>query len=236
MDGVRLFACFFSATAHLAVAGALIGQMSGTASEPGSGTDRFRLESGIGIESVVTFGDAAETVAQTDASPPVAHAEEVQPQEVKEDTPPAIATTAESSQTTVVAKEEPLQEQAKAEEQATPQPVQVAQDEQQQATSASQSGGLATILSAYYSSMSRAFARHKINPRTKLAGTAVVRYSIDPSGRILSREIEKSSGSPVLDDAALKSVDRTAQLPPVPKEIVAAQPLTFSIPYNYSVR
>jgi protein TonB len=112
----------------------------------------------------------------------------------------------------------------------------VAQEEQEKASSANQSGGLATILSAYYSSMSRAFARHQVKPAKRGAGVAVVRFSIEPSGRVISREIETSSGSAAIDNAALASVDRASPLPPVPPEIVAAGPLTFSQKFNFIVR
>ncbi|WP_088348299.1 MULTISPECIES: energy transducer TonB [Rhodomicrobium] len=234
MDAIRLGAWVLSAAAHVTVAWLLVAELRGSpAIDAGTGSDPFMLEQGVGIENIVTFGDAAETVADADAALPVVRAASEQPEEIKEDAPPAIATAAESDETTVAAKEvepEPVEEVKPAQIAASAAQV------QQQAASSGQSGGLSTALSAYFGRVSRAFERHKAKPATRRAGVAVVRFSMEPSGRVISREIETSSGSAMLDNAALASVDRASPLPPVPPEIVAARPLTFSVPFNFIVR
>lgn len=235
MDAIRLFAWFFSIAAHVTAGWLLLADVSGSANDAGSGADQFVLEHGVGVEDVVTFGDAAETVAATEESLPIVRPATEDLKEVKEEAPTAIATSADSPETTVAAQDVQTEEQVKAEPVPPSQPVQAAEVEQQSASS-SQSGGLATILTAYYGSVSRAFERHKAKPRTRLAGVVVVRFSMEPSGRVTSREIETSSGSAMLDDAALASVDRASPLPPVPPEIVASRPLTFSVPFRFIVR
>ncbi|WP_088343976.1 MULTISPECIES: energy transducer TonB [Rhodomicrobium] len=234
MDAIRIGAWVFSVAAHVTVAWLLVAELRGSSAiDAGAGTDQFLLEQGVGIENIVTFGDAAETVADADAALPVVQAASEQPEELKEDAPPAIATTAESEETTVVAKQvepEPVEE-VKAE-----QVMAAAEQVEQQAASSAQTGGLSTALSAYFGRVSRAFERHKAKPASRRAGVAIVRFSMEPSGRVISREIERSSGSAMLDNAALASVDRASPLPPVPPEIVAARPLTFSVPFNFIVR
>lgn len=235
MDAIRFLAWLFSLSVHVMGAWLLLAEVSGSANDAGTGADQFRIEHGVGIEDVVTFGDAAETVAETAESVPVVRPAAEAPNEVKPDEPAAIATAAESAETTVAAKEVQPEEQVKAEAAPPAQPVQAAEVEQQSASS-SRSGGLATIVSAYFGSVSRAFERHKAKPRTRQAGVVVVRFSLEPSGRVISREVETSSGSAALDNAALASVDRASPLPPVPPEIVASQPLSFSVPFNFIVR
>jgi len=165
MDGIRLLAWLFSVVAHVTVAWLLLLQVVGSANEAGSGSDQFPNRASVGIESVITFGDAAETSAEAETAIPTQAAQE-QPEEVKEDTPSAITTTAENPETTVAAQEVPPADEVKAKQQVAAEAVQAAVD--QQAASASQSGGLATILSAYYSDMSRG-AR---TPQDKTRNTA----------------------------------------------------------------
>lgn len=53
------------------------------------------------------------------------------------------------------------------------------------------------------------------NPHEKAspAAAAVVDIRLDPNGRIIGRRLLKSSGSRTLDDAVVKAVDLTAELP-----------------------
>jgi protein TonB len=51
----------------------------------------------------------------------------------------------------------------------------------------------------------------------------------------LLREIALSSGSQVLDDAAIASVEKAVPFPAMPQEI-GSEPLVVSVPYNFTVR
>ena len=56
--------------------------------------------------------------------------------------------------------------------------------------------------------------KKKVNPRSRERGTVIVRFTIDSAGQVLSREIATSSGSKILDDAAVASIDRASPFPP----------------------
>ena len=49
-------------------------------------------------------------------------------------------------------------------------------------------------------------------------GQAIVKFTIQRDGRITGYEVEKASGSPVLDLAALRAVAQTRTLPPLPNQ------------------
>ena len=49
-------------------------------------------------------------------------------------------------------------------------------------------------------------------------GQAIVKFTIQRDGRITGYEVEKPSGSPVLDLAALRAVAQTRTLPPLPNQ------------------
>jgi protein TonB len=65
-------------------------------------------------------------------------------------------------------------------------------------------------------------------------GTAVVSFSIDRSGRVLSSRIARSSGSSALDQETLATVAR-ASLPPAPAEHPGAR-FSFSVPIRFNIR
>ena len=100
--------------------------------------------------------------------------------------------------------------------------------------SSRQSGGDAAQSRRYLGSLYSHILRFKVYPKTRRVGTPVVRYTIDADGNLLSTEIKKSSGSSVLDQAALESVARAAPFPAFPegftkKKFVVTQPFKFKI-------
>ena len=62
-------------------------------------------------------------------------------------------------------------------------------------------------------SCSRTSRGKKINPRSRDAGVAVVRFTVGPDGELMSREIATSSGSKTLDDAAIASIEKRGAVP-----------------------
>ena len=74
-----------------------------------------------------------------------------------------------------------------------------------------------------------------MNPRSRVAGTVVMRFTIGLDGQLLSKEVASSSGSKVLDDAATAALDRAAPFPPIPPE-VSIKPLAFTQPFKFVMR
>lgn len=81
--------------------------------------------------------------------------------------------------------------------------------------------------------------RYKIYPEDARSrreqGTVLVAFSIDRSGRILSFDVRKSSGSASLDRAAQDMIYRADPLPPIPTSYAAAQ-LSLALPVTFALR
>lgn len=97
------------------------------------------------------------------------------------------------------------------------------------------SGGDATAAGLYLGRVSEQVQRAKVNPRSRMTGTAVLKFTVGIDGRLLSKEVAQSSGHPVLDDAAITTLDRAAPFPPIPPE-VSKTPMTFQQPFRFVVR
>ncbi len=65
------------------------------------------------------------------------------------------------------------------------------------------------------------------------SGTATVAFSVDRSGRITSARLVGSSGSSILDQAAVATVHRANPVPPPPAGVPGG---SFTIPLHFSVR
>jgi protein TonB len=65
------------------------------------------------------------------------------------------------------------------------------------------------------------------------SGTAAVAFSVDRSGRIIGARLVRSSGSSILDQAAVATVRRANPVPPAPAGVPGG---SFTIPLHFSVR
>ncbi|MEI9988570.1 MAG: energy transducer TonB [Rhizomicrobium sp.] len=68
--------------------------------------------------------------------------------------------------------------------------------------------------------------------KAHIEGTVMLHFVMDPDGRVLSFEIAKSSGRPVLDNEALALIQRAQPLPPLPagmNKLDAIVPIEFSL-------
>lgn len=81
--------------------------------------------------------------------------------------------------------------------------------------------------------------RHKRYPAAARSrreeGTVEVTFVIDPSGRVLSAQVAKSSGRQPLDQAALDMVRRSSPVPAPPAQI-ARNALSLTIPVGFRLR
>jgi protein TonB len=63
----------------------------------------------------------------------------------------------------------------------------------------------------------------------------LLKFTIGTDGSLLSKQVASSSGSHVLDEAALAAIDRAAPFPAIPTD-VSAQPMTFTQQFRFIVR
>ena len=242
MNLLRLITIVLSAVAHTALAVAFVADYQGVQHKiaffEGEGDDQLRIDAAISIEGVTNFGTDIETVQAVDvepqeARPAVEAVEEVKPVEKVEEPLEVISAKADLVEESVAVKE--VKEAVKPEvvEQAA-QAEQVVLKEMV-AASGKQEGGDTSKRDRHFGKISAKIRKHVINPRTRLRGTAVVKFSVDPSGQLLSREILKSSGSKRLDRAALDSILRAAPFPPFPEGSIT-QAAVLKMKFNFSTR
>jgi protein TonB len=88
-----------------------------------------------------------------------------------------------------------------------------------------QSASLARAQATWAKSMFRQIERHSRGrypaelERRGVRGVAVVKFRVDRSGRVVSAQIAKSSGWPVLDEEAVANIWRASPLPVPPGEV-----------------
>ena len=236
MPALRPITWLASLGIHAALLAAIVGvSTDGAALDAGSGSDKFVVEQGIAVEGVAKFGEAEERIETVDV-PPVQPVE--QPKDVKEVEPDLnnVVTATESEHEAQVVKDDP-----KPVEDKTIEPVPVQEQAPQMAMLEEQSSGQAkeggdtTQRRAYLGTLSKSIERAKVNPRSRLAGTVMVRFTVGPDGSLISRIVEKSSGSKVLDEAAVAALDRAAPFPPMPQN-VAQGPIEVSVPFEFVTR
>jgi protein TonB len=81
-------------------------------------------------------------------------------------------------------------------------------------------------------------ARYKRYPRLAQEqhqqGTALLRFSMDRQGRVLSAQLARGSGFSLLDDEAMALIQRAQPLPAPPPEL-AGERLELVIPIEFSL-
>ena len=215
---------------HGGIAAFFLISPGGAALEEGTGEDTFIVEQGV----------YSERVEAVEAPPPVPIApkpvEEVKPIE-EDEAQHVIGSENGPSQDNVVLEEKPeVIEEVKPEEQqiAAIEPTEIAVEEQKE-MGERKTGGSVTAMSAYRGRLFAHISKKKVNPRSKIAGTVVVRFTVSPQGELISREVATSSGSKILDDAAVASIERSAPFPAMPDD-AGDGPLVVSVPFKFSVR
>jgi protein TonB len=219
---------------HAGLLVALVGiGAGGAALDQGSGNDTFVVEQGIALEGVAKFGEAEEMIETVDIPPVLA----TEPEPIKEIEPELtdVVTSSESEHEAEVLPDEIK----RIEEKPVAEPVeeQAAQVATlvEQSSGAAQEGGDTTLVLAYRGSVRKALERSKVYPRSRRSGTVLVKFTVGPTGNLLSRVVEKSSGNKLLDEAAMDAVERAAPFPPMPQEI-AGEPMEMKVPYHFSTR
>jgi periplasmic protein TonB len=218
---------------HAALLVAIIGiTTGGTSFDAGKGNDTFVVEKGIALEGVTKFGDAEERIETVDI-PPVQAATEPEPiEEIKPELHDVI-TSDDSKQEAEVLPDEP-----KPIEEEKPEAVPVKEQAPQVATlmekssGAAQHGGDTTARRLYLGALRKTLEKSKVNPRIHLAGTVLIAFTVSPSGQVLTREVKRSSGSKLLDEAAMAAIDKAAPFPPMPPD-AAQGPIEVKVPFKF---
>jgi protein TonB len=235
MQILRPVAVLLSLASHAALGAVFITtEPALTAFEEGEGSDAFTSELTISIEGSSMLGGTEEVVEAIDIAP-VQEAVEAEPVETKEPELKDIitATEAPTEAPIEIEKAEPVEEEKPVEMTAIEIAPTVAAE--QQNVGSKLSGGDVTARRAYMGEIAKKLQRSKVNPRSTQTGTVLLRFTVDQQGEILSRAVLQSSGSKLLDDAALASLERAAPFPPLPGS-VAGGPLELQVPFRFITR
>jgi len=241
MNALRAIAVLLSVLVHGTIGYAMLPELQNSSVEAldlGKGMDVVLVQQGIATEGISKLGDAMETIETSEivpiqeqhAKPP----EEVKPDELRD----VITSDASEVQSEAVKTEEPPPPDTPPPE---PQVVETkSQPEQvaivtEQSSGEAKSGGDAKAFGRYLGQINDHVQKAKINPRSAVAGTVVMRFTVDVDGKLLSKEVASSSGSKLLDDAATAALDRAAPFPPIPPE-VSIKPLAFTQPFKFIMR
>lgn len=232
---LRFVTIILSLALHAALFLPLMSFGGGAALEAGTGDDLVVVEQGVAIEGLAKFGEAEEMIETVDI-PPIQAAEVPQPVEEIKPELTDVVTSTEGKHDEQVMSEEP-----KPVEEDRPQEVAVAEQAPQVATliekssGAAQEGGDTTQRRAYLGQVRKTLERSKVNPRSTISGTVLIKFTVGPKGELLSRTVQQSSGSKILDEAAMAALDRAAPFPPLPQEI-ASGPLEVQVPFRFVTR
>ncbi|PPC85523.1 MAG: energy transducer TonB [Hyphomicrobium sp.] len=243
MSSLRSLAIVLSLLVHGSLAYAILPAREAPnpdALDFGDGDDLISVEQGIAIEGLAKLGDALETIETAEVTPidptPPPPLEEVKPIDELQD-----AITSEESQVEeqIVKTEEPPPEKPVEE---TPPELQVTEQQPEQvaivteqSSGEAKTGGDAKAYGLYLGQINDRVQRAKVNPRARIAGTVVMKFTVGLRGELISSEIASSSGSPVLDNAATVALERAAPFPPIPPE-VSTTPLAFTQPFRFITR
>lgn len=244
MNKLRIMGAVLSLGVHASLGYAMLPAMSEPpnvdALEAGTGDDVVTIEQGIAIEGLA-MGDAMESIETAEVAPMVQvkppPIEEVKPVEELRD---VITSDASTVQDDIVKTEEPPPPEEIKEKPPEEVEVQVQQPEQvaivtEQSSGEEKSGGDPKAFSLYLGKVNQLVQRAKINPRSRLAGTVVMKFTVGTRGELLAKEVAASSGSPALDSAAVSALERAAPFPPIPPE-VSTKPLAFTQPFRFILR
>ncbi|MDX2257421.1 MAG: TonB family protein [Hyphomicrobiaceae bacterium] len=241
MSGLRIATWIGSFALHAALALPLLWLDAGRSSfEAGTGEDELRIETTVVMPGLAQVGKDARTLQAVEAREvmPVT-AVPPKPQEVKELTELSdviSSNTATTDPLPVVREIVPKMLEPVPPEQVVAAPAEVIVPvEEMVEAGGRQEGGDATARNAYFGSLRKHISRFRPRPKTRLTGTAVVRFTLNADGTLASRSIETSSGSPRLDEEALASIERAAPFPPFPSGMMQSQ-MELTQPFRFSVR
>lgn len=235
MQFLRPIAVLVSLGAHAALAATFITvEPETTAFDQGSGSDSFSSELTITLDGSSMLGGAEEIVETVDIAP-VQQMTAAEPVETKEPDLKDIITSSEATAEAPLEITEPKPVEEEKPLEMSMQEVAPMVAAEQQNVGSKLSGSDVTARRLYMGEIAKKLQRNKINPRSTQQGTVLLRFTVNQHGEILSRDVLQSSGSKLLDDAALASLERAAPFPPLPGE-VSGSPLELQVPFRFITR
>ena len=240
MRSLKAIAVTLSVLAHGSLGYALIAEpdrLVMDAFNAGTGDENVLVEQGIAIEGLAKLGDEIATLETAE----VALLEQTTPAPVQELKPidelrDAITATDSKLEEKIVRTDEPppVAEPPKPQQIQAEVPPQQTAKVSQQSSGEARAGGNTTARTAYLGRLRDVLEKAKINPRTRLAGTVIVKFRVAAGGQLVSREITSSSGSKVLDDAAVAVLERAAPFPPMPADVASSEPMVVTVPVEFN--
>lgn len=235
----RWVSWLFSFAIHLGVASSMFVTFGNASLDSGEGEDMLTVEQGIAIEGIAKFGDAefateAVEVEPTQMSEARPEIEEVKAEEKVEEDELLTSEQGPVQEEIPEVKPEPVEEPRPAQT-ATLEQVEQIKVEEQQSSGQAKTAGNATEKSKYLGKLRYHLEGKKVNPRSQSVGTVIVQFTVNASGELVERRVVTSSGSQVLDDAAIASIEKAAPFPPVP-DVVGEETIVVSVPFRFSVR
>jgi protein TonB len=249
---LRLLTYFVSCLLHAGFTAALFLPNSGSeALHAGVGNDVMVVEQGLALEGFAKMGEDQMTLEEVEATPALAAAPQPLPEEVKPLKELSVVSSengpeqdnVKAPDVVDVPEKEPAERLDEPDKEVVEQPLppQVAAVQQDSVVAMRESSGEelqgddTTAHSAYIGTLRTHLERSKINPRTNLVGTAVVRFSVNAAGELRDLEIASSSGKKQLDEAAIASVQKAAPFPPMPPGLHRDR-IDVSVPFRFVVR
>jgi periplasmic protein TonB len=100
-------------------------------------------------------------------------------------------------------------------------------------------GGAPRIAPSWQTELVRRLEQYKRYPGDAqsrgVEGVVMLSFSVDRNGRVLSREIVRSSGHPELDKEVVSMIERAQPLPPFPPSM-PQEKLDLTVPIRFSLR
>ncbi len=91
------------------------------------------------------------------------------------------------------------------------------------------------LIGEYVDGINARVQRSEVNPHTQSTGTVVLKYTVGTNGSLLSMIVVSTSGSSILDGAAISAIHKAAPFPPVPPA-AGAEPMTFLQSFKFVLR
>lgn len=177
--------------------------------------------------------ETEDTPDPVEDAPPLEKVEEVPELEPMEEPELPVIDTAEA---VFPAKPEPRPEKPKVVEKARPAPPKKAPPKEAVRQTAKAPAVSAAGSQRWHAKLMAHLERRKRYPaaakRQRKEGVATVRFSIDPSGNILSARLARSSGVPELDEAVMAMIQRSSPVPPPPP----GTSLDIQVPVRFNIR